>query len=117
MASDGVVHFDKVSLELGGRPVLRDLELTVEPGETLVLLGRSGSGKTSALRMINAMLRPSAGTVSVDGKDVQLRVHPDVGRMLKSNQNKYLEELEEVLRRPVLVRSDPSLHHEKFDLA
>ena len=54
---------------------------------------------------------------SVEGKDVMLRVHPDVGKVLKSHQNKYLEELEEVLRRPVLVKSDPQLHHEKFDLA
>ena len=38
-------------------------------------------------------------------------------RCSKSNQNKYLEELEEVLRRPVMVKSDPLLHHEKFDLA
>ena len=50
-------------------------------------------------------------------KDAMLRVHPDVAKLLKSNQNKYLEELEEILRRPVLVRADPLLHHEKFDLA
>jgi len=56
-------------------------------------------------------------SASVEGKDVMLRVHPDVAKVLKSNQNKYLEELEEVLRRPVLVKSDPLLHHEKFDLA
>ena len=54
---------------------------------------------------------------SVEGKDVMLRVHPDVAKVLKSHQNRYLEELEEVLRRPVLVKSDPLLHHEKFDLA
>jgi ribonuclease G len=54
---------------------------------------------------------------SVEGKDVILRVHPDVAKVLKSHQNKYLEELEEVLRRPVLIKSDPLLHHEKFDLA
>jgi Rne/Rng family ribonuclease len=52
----------------------------------------------------------------VDGKDAMLRVHPDVAKILKSNQNKYLEELEEILRRPVLVKADPFLHHEKFDL-
>jgi ribonuclease G len=54
---------------------------------------------------------------SVEGKDVMLRVHPDVAKVLKSHQNKYLEELEETLRRPVLVKSDSLLHHEKFDLA
>ena len=54
---------------------------------------------------------------SVQGKEVVLRTHPDVAKVLKSNQNKYLEELEEVLRRPVLIKSDPLLHNEKFDLA
>jgi ribonuclease G len=54
---------------------------------------------------------------SVDSKDVMLRVHPDVAKVLKSHQNKFLEELEEILRRPVLVKADPQLHHEKFDLA
>ncbi|HEY7336686.1 MAG TPA: Rne/Rng family ribonuclease [Bryobacteraceae bacterium] len=54
---------------------------------------------------------------SVEGKEVMLRVHPDVAKVLKSHQNKYLEELEEVLRRPVMVKGDPLLHHEKFDLA
>jgi ribonuclease G len=54
---------------------------------------------------------------SVEGRDVMLRVHPDVAKVLKSSQNKYLEELEEVLRRPVLIKSDPLVHHEKFDLA
>jgi len=54
---------------------------------------------------------------SVEGKEVVLRVHADVAKVLKSHQNKYLEELEEVLRRPVLIRSDSQLHHEKFDLS
>jgi ribonuclease G len=54
---------------------------------------------------------------SVEGKEIVLRVHADVAKVLKSHQNKYLEELEEVLRRPVLIKSDSQLHHEKFDLA
>jgi ribonuclease G len=54
---------------------------------------------------------------SIDSKDVMLRVHPDVAKVLKSHANKFLEELEEILRRPVLIKSDPLLHHEKFDLA
>ena len=54
---------------------------------------------------------------AIDFKDVILRVHPDVARFLKSNQNKYLEEIEEILHRSVLVKGDPLLHHEKFDLA
>ena len=53
----------------------------------------------------------------VEGKDVMLRVAPDVARLLKSNQNSFLQELEEVLGRTVIVKSDHQLHQEKFDLA
>jgi len=62
------VEFRSVSYEIAGRPILSDLSLAVEPGETLVLLGRSGSGKTTALKMINGMLFPTRGQVLVDSK-------------------------------------------------
>lgn len=52
----------------------------------------------------------------VDGKDCLLRVNPEVAKLLKSVENKYLEELEEILGRPVLVTADALLHQEKFDL-
>jgi ribonuclease G len=54
---------------------------------------------------------------ALEGKDVMLRVSPEVAKLLKSNQNTYLQELEEVLGRTVIVKSDPQLHQEKFDLA
>jgi ribonuclease G len=54
---------------------------------------------------------------ALEGTDVLLRVSPEVGKLLKSNQNTYLQELEEVLGRTVIVKSDPQLHQEKFDLA
>ena len=54
---------------------------------------------------------------SLDTKDVVLRVAPDVARLLKSNQNSYLQELEEILGRTVIIKTDNQLHQEKFDLA
>jgi ribonuclease G len=54
---------------------------------------------------------------AVDTKDVMLRVSPEVAKLLKSNQNTYLQEIEEILSKPVIVKSDPLLHQEKFDLA
>jgi ribonuclease G len=53
---------------------------------------------------------------AIEGKDVLLRVHPEVAKVLKSSENKYLDELEEILGRPVLVKGDSTLHIEKFDL-
>jgi osmoprotectant transport system ATP-binding protein len=62
-----VVEFRAASFRIGAREILKGLTLTVEAGETLVLLGRSGSGKTTALKMVNGLLMPSAGEVLVDG--------------------------------------------------
>ncbi len=63
-----VVEFRNVGYRVGGREILRDLSFSVGAGETLVLLGRSGSGKTTALKMVNALLSPTAGGVFVEGK-------------------------------------------------
>ena len=52
----------------GSLEILRDLSFAVEPGETLVLLGRSGSGKTTALKLVNRLLEPGAGAVLVEGR-------------------------------------------------
>jgi len=52
-----------------------------------------------------------------DSKDVLLRVNPEVAKVFKSSDNQYLEELEEIVGRPVMVVSDGLIHQEKFDLA
>jgi osmoprotectant transport system ATP-binding protein len=62
-----LVAFRNVSCRIGQKEILRELSLGVEAGDTLVLLGRSGSGKTTALKMVNGLLQPSAGEVVVEG--------------------------------------------------
>ncbi len=52
----------------------------------------------------------------VESKEVILRVNPEVAKELKSGNGKWLQEMEELLGRPVLVKSDPLLHQEKFDM-
>ena len=62
-----LVSFRQVSARIGQKEILHDLSFDVDAGETLVLLGRSGSGKTTALKMVNGLLLPSAGVVSIEG--------------------------------------------------
>jgi|SRR5271165_2378600 len=62
------IEFDRASFQLNGRPLLQKLELSVKQGETLVLLGRSGSGKTTTLKLINRLLLPTSGDVRVNGR-------------------------------------------------
>ncbi|MBZ5655807.1 MAG: ATP-binding cassette domain-containing protein [Acidobacteriia bacterium] len=64
---EAAIQFDRVSFRLNGRTLLQDLDLSVKQGETLVLLGRSGSGKTTTLRLINRLLLPTEGEVRVQG--------------------------------------------------
>jgi ribonuclease G len=77
-----------------------------------------GGGYVKSVQTIVSEILQEAHKIAgvVEGKDVMLRAHPEVAKFLKSNTNKYLEEIEEVLKRPVLVKGDPLLHHEKFDL-
>lgn len=62
-----IIEFRDVSYRVANAPILAGLNLKVFEGETLVLLGRSGSGKTTTLKLINRLLSPTAGEVSVKG--------------------------------------------------
>jgi osmoprotectant transport system ATP-binding protein len=67
-ATDPVIEFREVAYTLPNRQqLLSGLNLQVRRGETLVLLGRSGSGKTTTLKLINRLLTPSGGEVLVNG--------------------------------------------------
>jgi osmoprotectant transport system ATP-binding protein len=69
LSPDPVVVVDRVTVSLpGGLFAVRDLSLEVRRGEVLVLLGRSGSGKTTTLKLINALVLPSTGEVLVEGR-------------------------------------------------
>src|SRR5579883_1470191 len=62
------VEFRQVSYRAGGLAILDQFTLAVQPGETLVLLGRSGAGKTTALKMVNGLVFPTTGEIVVEGR-------------------------------------------------
>jgi osmoprotectant transport system ATP-binding protein len=81
-SAEAAIAFRAVSYRLpNGREVLHDLTLDVMRGEILILLGRSGSGKTTALKLLNRLLDPSSGEILIDGRAnrqwdvIQLRRH------------------------------------------
>lgn len=72
MPEQSAIEFRNVSYRLeNGRELLRNLNLEIHEGETLVLLGRSGSGKTTTLKLINHLLAPSEGEVRVNERSTR----------------------------------------------
>ena len=69
------VDIRNVSLAFGNTPVLRDITLTIEPGEFFALLGPSGCGKSTLLRLIAGFNQSQHGHVLIDGNDIS-RVPP-----------------------------------------
>ncbi len=65
--TEPVIEFRDVSYSVAGMQVLGGFNLQVQSGETLVLLGRSGSGKTTSLKLVNRLLTPTSGDVLVKG--------------------------------------------------
>ncbi len=65
-----MIEVRQLSKSFGGRPVLREVNLTMEEGKTLVVLGRSGCGKSVVLKHLIGLLKPDAGCVLVDGEDI-----------------------------------------------
>jgi len=65
-----LVEFRDVTYSIPGAPapIINNLNLTVQPGETLVLLGESGCGKTTTLKLVNRLYTPTSGEVVVEGK-------------------------------------------------
>jgi len=85
---DAAIELRKVCYNLqNGHDLLQDLSLTVQRGETVVLLGRSGSGKTTSLKLINRLLDATSGDIFVDGRNIRdwnvIRLRRSIGYVIQ----------------------------------
>jgi phospholipid/cholesterol/gamma-HCH transport system ATP-binding protein len=65
-----VIVFRNVSISFDGRAVLEDVSFTIDCGQTLCILGRSGVGKSVSLRMLMGFLKPDSGSIRVNGQEI-----------------------------------------------
>ena len=81
------ILLEGVTYRVGETALVSDLTLEVKAAQTLVLLGRSGSGKTTALRLINGLIRPTEGRVLVEGKSTEewdpIRLRRKIGYVIQ----------------------------------
>ena len=75
------LSLNRVSLSLGGRPLVKDLTLTLEPGEVIGLLGPNGAGKTTSFNLVIGLLKPDQGEVLMDGHPVASLSMPQRARL------------------------------------
>jgi osmoprotectant transport system ATP-binding protein len=77
-----MIAITNVVKRFAGHTAVDNVSLNVRKGETLVLLGTSGCGKTTTLRMINRLIEPSSGSIRVNGTDVSQQPGPDLRRRI-----------------------------------
>lgn len=66
-----MIEFQHVTKSFKDNKVLSDISLTIEDGELVAIIGSSGCGKTTTLKMINRLIRPTKGKIFIDGKDIE----------------------------------------------
>lgn len=78
-----LIRFDHVSIAFNGRPVLEDVSFSVQRGQTLCILGRSGVGKSVSLRMIMGFLKPDSGSIQIEGQEITGLAEEDMREIRK----------------------------------
>src|ERR1700754_1086759 len=80
-SSGPVVVFDDVSITFDIKPVLQNVSFSVQHGETRIILGPAGGGKSVLLKLINGLLKPDTGSIHVFGEDVSTMREVDLFKL------------------------------------
>jgi phospholipid/cholesterol/gamma-HCH transport system ATP-binding protein len=65
-----MIDYKNISITLGGRQILKDISLSIEPGEIFCIIGRSGVGKSVMIKQLVGLLKPDSGSILFEGEDV-----------------------------------------------
>jgi osmoprotectant transport system ATP-binding protein len=76
-----MITFDRVTKRYGDADAVQELSLEIPSGEIVIFVGPSGCGKTTSLKMINRLIEPTSGVISIDGNDT---AHADVNELRRS---------------------------------
>jgi phospholipid/cholesterol/gamma-HCH transport system ATP-binding protein len=80
-SSDPVVVFKDISITFDVKPVLKDVSFTVQPGETRIILGPAGGGKSVLMKLVDGLIRPDTGSIHVFGEDISHMRETDLFRL------------------------------------
>ncbi|HSO73806.1 MAG TPA: ATP-binding cassette domain-containing protein [Blastocatellia bacterium] len=69
-AVESAIEFQNVSMAYGDRKILDDVSFSVNPGETKIVMGGSGTGKSTILKLVLGLIKPQSGRILVDGEDI-----------------------------------------------
>ena len=113
-----MIELQNLTKAFASHTAVDDVSLTVGRGETLVLLGTSGCGKTTTLKMINRLIEPTQGSIRVDGVDVRQQAGPEFRRRIgyviqDGGLFPHYTVAEAIATVPKLLNWDPNAIHER----
>lgn len=112
--SDSMITFERVSKKFKDTKVLKDISFEIEKGQLVVLIGLSGCGKTTTLKMINSLVKPTSGTITIDGEDISkkdpIKLRRNIGYVIQQTglfPHMTIRENTEII--PKVEKRDPKL--------
>lgn len=104
-----LLEVKNLTFAYNGRNILKDLEFSLDDGEIAAVVGPNGSGKTTFLKCLHNLLEPSAGTIMLDGKDIDSYSHRGLARIVGRLPQQAPDDVPFTSREVVLIGRTPYL--------